>query len=636
LTNQYRADIDGLRGIAVLAVILSHFELGTTGGYTGVDIFFVLSGFLITGIILKEHETKSFSFFNFSIRRVRRIAPALCVMSAVSLALATWVLDPDRYAKFGRSLAFSSLGASNIFFWRSADYFAGRAEDWTLLHTWSLGVEEQFYLFYPLAILLLWRYGKQKYLPILLLAIALFSFALSAYGAVFHKPATYYLLPTRAWELLSGGLTFILCNSYRSSTSYRWANLLSVVSIACLLTPIWLLDSQSSFPGFNALPTVLGTSFLLAIGSFESQSFISKILGNPLLVFTGKISYSLYLWHWPILSLATFGLGHKPVLSESLALIALSFLIAVISYQFVERPFRLNSTTRDNVRTPAVLVVSLAFLFLLGSLIGLSGGAPWRLRNTTRNIIMTAEKPMALNQDATYAAVPGGLTVGGDLSRSKANFFVWGDSHALSLLPALSTEAEQKGWKIEAATLLGTPPTINLPTTIPAQNRDYNAAVLNYVKTMEADIIVFVAFWSAYQQSNRFGNAVESFNSTFLELRKSEKTIILVHDNPIYPVRVPSYLCFRSQVGLPLDSIGIRKKDYEMSNDLQQHLSKMVLNQKGHVVSTFHAFTTPLNRELALPYDDNGCFYYDDDHLSSYGASKIAKIILKKISEINN
>ncbi len=633
--SEYRPDIDGLRAIAVASVVACHFAIGLPGGYTGVDIFFVLSGFLITRILFWDLERDTFSFLKFSERRIRRIAPALLVMLGTSLAMALLVLDPERFTDFGRSLGFASLGISNVFFWRSTNYFADHSEDWTLLHTWSLGVEEQFYLVFPLALLCVFRFGFRRYASGLLIAVAIVSFGLSTYGAYFHKPSTYYLIPTRAWELLAGSLTFLACDKIKLSPSSTKASIAAFPCLFLIGSPMWILDDDSSFPGINALPTVLGTCGLIYLGNASSQNLITRLLSNSPSLFVGKVSYSLYLWHWPVLSFGTLALGRRPNFIESSWLIALSLAMAIVSFYAVETPFRHSSASQASKRVTLLLGLGLILFSAVGLTIGFSDGMPGRLNSQTNSLVQTARKPPPLPFTIPVKGLAFGLSVGGDKDVAKSKFLVWGDSHAHSVVPSLSIEAARRGWRFESAAMHGTPPTIDLPESVSKDSRAFNDAVLQYAKTMDSKFVVMVAYWSTYELTPKFGDMPTAFRRTLDELDSAGKRVILVHDVPIYPVRVPTYLCFRSQLGLSLGHVGVSREDYEKTNRLQEIFSTTVRERNGCAVEIFHAFASPQNNDFAVPFDANGCFYFDDDHLSDYGASRITPLILQEIDRVS-
>lgn len=335
MTTGYRRDIDGLRAVAVAAVVVYHLKASLVpGGYVGVDVFFVISGYLITGIIWREIEARQFSLLRFYERRIRRIAPALIAVLAVTTIAATAILLPVDLMGYGRSLLATLGFVSNIYFWRDIDYFSRVAEEKPLLHTWSLGIEEQFYIFFPLLLwACAWRPAAARWV---VLAVTAGSLA----GAIFaarigaDQPA-FYLLPTRAWELGAGALLVLL-----PAVPIRSALVAQAIAIlGAGLIGVSLLGIGLGLGIPHVLPAVLGTAAIIAIGT-RHTTFVSRVLGTPPAVLLGKISYSLYLWHWPIIVFASYVLVRPMTDGERGLALAAMLALAVLSWRFVERPFR--------------------------------------------------------------------------------------------------------------------------------------------------------------------------------------------------------------------------------------------------------------------------------------------------------
>ena len=297
MSISYRAEVDGLRTIAVLSVVI--FHLGGTplvGGFTGVDIFFVISGFLITSNILKETDNKTFSFKRFYEKRIRRLFPALFATVIVSTVVAYFLFMPSELKDFGQSMAAAVTYSSNLFFYISSDYFEGPSELKPLLHTWSLAVEEQFYIVYPfLLVFLLDRYRNKAQLVILLLTAILFLSTLI--GLRFDHSAMFYLSPFRFWELLIGAWLAFFSSKTTVSNS-KSANILVTVGLFGIGFSVFFIDESLPFPGWTALPAVLGASLVIFAG--QSSKLGQMLLANSPMVWIGKISYSMYLWHWPV------------------------------------------------------------------------------------------------------------------------------------------------------------------------------------------------------------------------------------------------------------------------------------------------------------------------------------------------
>jgi peptidoglycan/LPS O-acetylase OafA/YrhL len=343
---KYRSEIDGLRVIAVIPVILFHAGLSTfSGGFVGVDVFFVISGYLITTIILSEMEQGKFSLLAFYERRARRILPALFLVMLVSLPFAWFWLLPKDMKDFSQSLVAVSSFSSNFLFWRESGYWDTASELKPLLHTWSLAVEEQYYVLFPLFLMLMWNYRKRWILGAFIL-IAGTSLATAQWGAYYKPSAAFYLLPTRGWELAIGaGIAFYFLyrkQAIRTLLSHKLIDeVLGLLGLMMIGYGIFVFDETTPFPGFYALVPTIGAGLIILFSS--SQTMVGRLLGSKPLVALGLISYSAYLWHQPLLAFTRHGRHGMIVdLSEmTYAIIAfLSFPFAYLSWKYVEQPFR--------------------------------------------------------------------------------------------------------------------------------------------------------------------------------------------------------------------------------------------------------------------------------------------------------
>jgi len=336
---KYRADIDGLRALAVLSVVFYHLDLPLRGGYVGVDIFFTISGYLIGSIILRQTAEGVFTFAGFYERRFRRIFPALFVMMLASTLLAYRYLLPGELVSYSKSLIAAAFSVSNIYFWSQSGYFDAPASDTPLLHTWSLAIEEQFYVFLPILLVLLHRYASRRINAVIAL-VGIGSFLLSIYGE-FHDPSTtFYLLHTRAWELLLGSsLALQGFPKLRGALARQGAAIVGMLLIAAALL---FYRTWTPFPGLAALPPCLGTALIIAAGE-SGTNVAGRLLSLKPVVFVGLISYSLYLWHWPIIVFHKFGLTLLEGLDRhqtQALMLAVCFVLAVLSWRFVEVPIR--------------------------------------------------------------------------------------------------------------------------------------------------------------------------------------------------------------------------------------------------------------------------------------------------------
>lgn len=351
---KYRADIDGLRAVAVIAVFLHHINSGfLPGGFIGVDIFFVISGFLITTQIVNQLEADSFSLKEFYKRRLNRIVPALSAVSFVTVLAGGFILSPVDLILLTKSALASVFGVSNIFFWQEyGSYFASNSTEAPLLHTWSLGVEEQFYLLWPVLLLVLYRWFR-SYLVVLLVLAFIASLLVSELGSRVAVSAAYYLMPTRFFELMFGGLLYIFVRRFPPSNEI-YSVICFVIGITVLSGSLYWIKTTSSFPGFTALWPCLGAA--LIIWSGEKATKFHRILIFKPIVFVGLLSYSLYLWHWPVISYLNYIGVYIDVLMGGVIFLCVLF-ISWLSWRYIEIPLRQGGA---GISFGAVVVTRLA------------------------------------------------------------------------------------------------------------------------------------------------------------------------------------------------------------------------------------------------------------------------------------
>ncbi len=501
--RSYRPDIDGLRAFAILNVVLYHAGLRwLPGGFTGVDIFFVISGYLIGGHIFSEVRAGSFSYLRFYQRRARRILPAFYAVLLFTIVAALLLLSPLEARQFGRSAFAATLSVSNILFWHGAKYFDTKSEFIPLLMTWSLGVEEQFYAIVPLLIALLARMRRRFILPAIFAVCALSFFLaqqelMSQSEAAFQ--AAFYLLPARAWELGIGlALAIAELRSNRESLPVFICQSMGPIGLLSMLAPAVLLNAHTPFPGVAALPSVLGTAILIAVPA----GFINRrILSLPPLAFVGRVSYSWYLWHWPLLAFVHIVNSSNLPPALPLFTVAAAFPLAVVSYFFIEQPFRRST------RQPAPLLLRYAVMsaavLAACACIWLSHGLPQRYpvlaKMETANPSLASD-PCLVEDDedrpnaspSCYAAVNPAPAVA-----------LWGDSHAAALAPGLRALAIAQGYgfvqfaKTSCLPLAGV---MRYIPRIPAQASrclNFNRKVLDLIQAdPRIRIVVLTGAWS--------------------------------------------------------------------------------------------------------------------------------------------
>jgi peptidoglycan/LPS O-acetylase OafA/YrhL len=427
----------------VLPVVLFHAGVPFfSGGYVGVDVFFVISGYLIAGILLADLGKGRYSIRRFYERRIRRIFPALAVVVAATLAAGVVLLAPASLAEVGRSAIAVGVFASNIFFWRSVDYFADAHAVQPLLHTWSLAVEEQFYILFPPFLALMYR-RRWPIVPILAV-LGLVSFAAAAVF-VFSKPsATFYLPFTRAWELLAGVL--LAAGAAPRDVSPKVRNAAGAIGLALILLPVFLYDSDTPFPGLAALPPVLGTALVIWSGEGGATA-TGRLLALRPFVWIGLISYSLYLWHVPIFSYAAYLAGGVMPPNWAVASVVATFALAWLSYRFVETPFRAGEGWR--VRRPA-LVGAAAMLLAVGAGGGLAAAQGWpsRLDARARMLVEAAADKDRVHRECLSVGeviLPPTEACRFGAAGVAPSVLLWGDSHAMVTATALEAAAEREG-----------------------------------------------------------------------------------------------------------------------------------------------------------------------------------------------
>ena len=638
----YRPDVDGLRAIAVVAVVMFHAGLGFPGGFVGVDVFFVISGFLITSLIVKDLEQDKFSLVNFWERRVRRIWPPLIVVVAATLVAGWFLLLPDDYTELGRSSVWQSLLGANVFFWQeSGGYFAGAAEEKPLLHTWSLAVEEQFYLFLPVVLIAIAARGKlsRKWLRRLFAVVVAFGLLISAYGAYRHPSATFYLLPTRAWELAIGSLIAVIPASatLRIESRKVYRDLLTIVGVVGILAPCFLYDRATPFPGLAAAPPCFGTALVIwANRSVQRSSYgtVSRLLASGPFVGIGLISYSLYLWHWPVFAYANYWNFGELAWSLRVLFVLLSIVLALISWYLIEQPTRKKIVLRS--RGPlftcalgtTLLVIFVSFAIVRGQ------GVPNRLPDEARTVLAKAnertlnrqrmQEAGAAKQPTSVADVENGTLLKLGVESDNVDFVLWGDSHAKVAMASLDKLASERGLTGYGAILYSTAPLFNFDAGIKTGERDaplYSKRLVEMVKAKQIQDVFLSAYWSLYIRTLGEETFAREFCSTIDRIAATDAKVWVLLDVPTHKIDVPKamigthmlpYLKWRIE--------GCTEQEHLTRNALMYRLAKQRLP------ATFIDPSPSLLNSATGRYDvmrDSSPLYYDDNHLTSDGSIEI-------------
>lgn len=496
-STSYRADIDGLRAIAVLFVVLNHISAAwLPGGYVGVDVFFVISGYLISKILRVEALDDRFTFGAFYERRIRRLFPALFGMLAAVLVAGYFLLLPSDLERACRASLGTMLFSSNFVFWKDLGlgYFAPEADLSPLLHTWSLAVEEQFYLAYPAFLLIVLRYFRAHVWGVLALCAA-FSFVAACVLLVGHPVPVFFLSPFRAWELLAGALLAFERIPLIRSRIVREA--LSSVSLVCLVGAAALYDEHTRFPGLAALLPVLGAAGLIHVGA-SGPSQVSRALSARPLVYVGLISYSLYLWHWPLVVLTQFSMRMAPFTHwQNAIMLVVAVGLGSVSYHLIERPFRSFRCSRAWVFGAAASCVG-----ILGtaSAVGLGfAGFPQRVSPSVL-AFDAARRPtipfIECDQRFTEPCQLGAHSV-------PATVVLWGDSHLIAWGPVLDVVLAERGMRAVFMPASACPPLFDVESSLNPRCARVNEAVRALVlRHREIDTVVMAAYWAVYFRPN--------------------------------------------------------------------------------------------------------------------------------------
>jgi len=498
-TFRYRPDIDGMRTLAVVAVVLYHLGLGVPGGFIGVDIFFVISGYLITSIICKDLESGGFSMMRFWERRIRRIFPALVVVVTLVCIAGMLFIYPGELKAFSKEVIAQAMLVSNFYFWQQDGYFAAPLENRPLLHTWSLAVEEQFYFIFPIFLVWLHR-SKPRRIMKWVGWILVISFLWSIYGVYRFPTASFFLLPARAWELLLGAVVAL----YKFKRGFSpWMNeLMSWVGVLLMVVPMFLYNRETPFPGLAALPPCLGAA-LIIFCNHEKMSMVSRLLALPPMVFIGKISYSLYLWHWPLFVFFKYTSVGELSLSLRLWLLAASFVLATLSWKYVETPFRGNRLFSDRKKLFRVFYGITAIFVLFGVLAyrgAKKDGWAWRFSDEVNRITQVTLEPTRHGVAFVDVVDDGKLLklLGEQSDYPVVPVLVWGDSHANALMPMLQKLCEAHKVNLYCAVSNGYTPLIGNGELPEDRATRLGNKVFELVKKNGIKEVILVGRWNGY------------------------------------------------------------------------------------------------------------------------------------------
>jgi len=633
----YRPDIDGLRAVAVLSVIFYHMSKTLLpGGFIGVDVFFVISGFLISDHIFRDLERGRFSIFEFYRRRIKRIAPAMLTVVAVTLFLAWRLMLPEDMIATARSALFSVASLANVYFWLYQDtsYFAPDSRELPLLHLWSLGVEEQFYAIWPLLLMTFYRPARKAAFFVVGSIIAAFSFYL---GNLLFKSAplfSYYMFPTRAGELLMGGLiAIIVLRGVEQRVPSKIVLPMAATGAALLAVSfVFLSDRFYVFPGRAAVPPTLGAALLILSGAAHPNR-ISRCLSAVPLVWIGLISYSMYLWHWPLLALYRYGYGEMNPVS-SIVIFILTISLAWMTYSFIEQPFRRSGASALTIfvrqyATPAgvIAVFSLGLIYNQSIAATTESVLTYRLehlreaRRPAYEYEYVCQRAKLETKDASdNRCVLGGGPDPGD------QVLLWGDSNAAHFVGVVGVFAREAGFRFRNLEVAGCPPILSdVSSFVEARRTSDCQRSLSIVRPVieKARIVIVAAEWTGYQK--RSAEFLEAFFETVRELTGAGKQVIIIGQIPIIE---GDWRCNEKALRFPFLTCAVPDAPLEPhvsdANEKLHNFARVTESVRYFEVTRYLCPT-----QLCSGYGRDGeALYYNEDHLTMVGSWKLGEKIL--------
>lgn len=635
----YRRDIDGLRAIAVIPVVLFHAGLTwLSGGFIGVDVFFVISGYLITGILIREINNKQFSLVKFYERRAKRILPALFFVILCSIPFSLILMNPSQLIDYSKSLIAITFFVSNILYWRQDDYFSASAEKNPFLHTWTLSVEEQFYILFPILLVLLTIYCR-KYVLSVIVGVSLVSAFLCFYVIEIFPVASFYLLPTRAWELGFGAASALACYKYKIVKN----GLLSTLGFIMIVTSIVIYDSNTPFPSLYTLLPVFGAVLLLVFGG--GSGLINTLLSSKALVGIGLISYSAYLWHQPIFAFARLSELNSLNLYFMLPLAVFSFFLAYLTWRYIEVPFRNKNWLSLRATFTSTLLAS-STLIVVGCIGIVNKGYPDRYDLTPLQLeyLSTAKQSpyrQKCHSSRSNYIEPDSSCIFNSDTPSVA---VFGDSHTVELAFALSEKLKNDNVGVQQLSFSECQPPFVKGSQLAC--KEWVDQATDYLVNSSSIETVILSFRinSALHGDHRhdYPNFVDSTSIEYKQgvigslsqlvntLKKSGKKVIYVTQAPELPFRIKDAIYHRTKANSfssgDLDFVGASQ---EWWNERNSYIKDEFFDHNAiDIIDTQEVFCTD---KYCLAGYNGISYYFDDNHISISGASLVAdKIIVEE------
>lgn len=662
----YRPDIDGLRALAIIVVVGFHaFPQILSGGFIGVDVFFVISGFLITQVLEQQRKQPNFSPGEFYAGRIRRLFPSLLVVLTVCFIFGWIAFLSDEYKQLGKQILASTLFVSNFIYWAEAGYFDYAAYTKPLLHLWSLGIEGQFYILWPVVFLVALRFGISiaKICVVLIAA----SLVLNIWVAPESGSHAFYSPATRMWELLCGCLIAIFhrlrlerpgAASVVGNFSVMNQSAMSVAGVALVLSSAIFFDQDLTFPGYWAICPVLGTTLIILAGT--DSWFNRQVLSSRILVRIGLISFPLYLWHWPILSFAKIVSGIQPPAEVQIGLIALAVGLSIITYRWVERPLRFGSNLRMKTRW---LIAGMCILAVCSVITFFQDGFPRRYKNQLVQAQLADLKFDLPDSEVWYCADTSQDGPRCHASGPDPSVVVIGDSHALTIYSGLIDRFKSKGQEIALyGASDGCPPLLDVEIQdLGGDARNClvkgSQAIRRIISDLSIQHVIITSRGPMYTTAEGFGEIeLEQFGTWALnfkgELRgartnqevfslglaktldallSSGKTVTFLHDVPELGFDIRRCFAFRpfAMFADEKQPCAVSKADFESRTNAYRLLIDPVLAQRS-AIKVIDLAEALCDQHWCYGAKDGALFYIDDDHLSHRGASYVVKRLWDK------
>jgi len=612
---KYRPEIDGLRAIAVVPVILFHAGLTiVSGGFVGVDIFFVISGFLITTILIGELEAGTYSIVDFYERRARRILPALFLVMAGCVLFAWMWMLPSQFEDFSNSLVAVSLFVSNVLFWKESDYFAPNSEYKPLLHTWSLAVEEQYYLFFPIFLLIGWRFFRNR-LFWLLVVLALSSLLLADFGSRKYPSANFFLAPPRIWELFAGSIAAFVAQA----KGVRSSEALSLLGMAGIALSLILIDETIPFPSLYTLVPVTSVVLILLYGS--GQTFAGRFLSNRVFVGVGLISYSAYLWHQPLFAFARIRSQGEPGLTWMLVLALSSIGLAYLSWRYVEAPFRNRKGPISRAGIFIFSGIGMALFIAIG-IVGANSTAKLdALTPGQRAIYDYTQTDAPALYGKRHCFLRGAETAKdfGPGCMGAGRTLIWGDSHAAALALGLTRLDPGIGYLSSAAC----PALIGRDRASRPQCAPTNTFVMAVIARNPPRQVIIAAHWSLYRNKA----LPRQLRETIRQLRRAGvEDVVVMGSMPEFVPSLPEVL-LRS--GRSLDGRATAPSS-SVQTARDDELLRPVARQEGaRFISLRKLLCKKEACDAVVPYGKGFVpLIWDSSHLTEGGSQYLADMLV--------